>query len=92
MRKLILIVIMSGYQLSAFSLGDKSILPASNDAITGTARSLNQLTPEEVEKERMGPQEMQEKIYQEDLKREREQEEKRKKKEKEDSTFSDEQF
>ncbi len=87
-KKYILIVVMSGFQMSAFPLGDKSVLPASNDAITGTARSLNQLTPEEVEKERIGPQEMQEKIYQEDLKRE----ERQKKKENENPIFSDEQF
>lgn len=88
MKKYILIIVLSGFHLSAYSLGDKSVLPASNDAITGTARSLNQLTPEEVEKERIGPQEMQEKIYQEDLKRE----EKQRKKENENPIFSDEQF
>ena len=90
MKEILLILNIIGFSISAFALGDSSILPASTDAITGTARSINQLTPEEVEKERLGPQEMQEKIYQEDLKREREQEEKQRRKE--ESTSSDEPF
>lgn len=88
MKQIIMILSIFSITGPAFSLGDGSILPASTDAITGTARTINQLTPEEVEKERLSPQEMQEKIYQEDLKREKEREEKQRKKER--STSSDE--
>ena len=31
----------------SFALGDKSVLPASSDAMTGTVRALNQVQPEE---------------------------------------------
>lgn len=90
--KIIIIGFCIIFSNQTHALGDNSILPASTDAITGTARSINQLTPDESEKERMGPQEMQEKIYQEDLKREQEQLEKQRMKEKKDSTFSGEPF
>lgn len=67
----------------SFALGDKSVLPASSDAMTGTVRALNQVQPEEeVEKEEaeeepevLGPQDVQEKQYQEDQRREKKKEE-----------------
>lgn len=67
----------------SFALGDKSVLPASSDAMTGTVRALNQVQPEEeVEKEEaeeepevLGLQDVQEKQYQEDQRREKRKEE-----------------
>ncbi len=86
MKRIIIGLSIIFFHYSAYPLGDSSILPASTDALTGTARSINQLTPEEIEKERIGPQEMQEKIYQEDLKREKEREEKLRRKESQSPT------
>lgn len=68
-------------QAPSFALGDKSVLPASSDAMTNTVRALNQVHPEEVEEEIereqaeeeqavLGTQDVQEKQYQEDQRRE----------------------
>lgn len=70
----------------SFALGDKSVLPSSPDAMTGTVRALNQVQPEgieealeeeksEVEPEVLGTQDVQERQYQIDQSREKRQEE-----------------
>lgn len=77
--KIFIIILSLFFALSvpAYALGDKSVLPATSDAMTGTVRALNQVQPEEGEKDEPVPlesQDVQEKQYQEDQRREKRQE------------------
>lgn len=80
MKSLVLIILVC-MTAGALGLGDRSPLPASSESLSGTASTLNQVTPEEVEREDIRhPQDIQEWQYQQDLKREKEKEQAVKKK------------
>ncbi len=87
MKLIILILsLVFAQTVPSLALGDKSLLPSSPDAMTGTVRALNQVRPEgieedlkeekvEEEQEILGTQDVQERQYQVDQRREKRQEE-----------------
>lgn len=87
MKTSLFYIILASIPLQAQALGDTSRLPIAPESMTESVETLNQVSHErketEKDKEEMrqeeeaypGPQEMQEKIYLEDLKLEKEREE-----------------
>lgn len=87
MKTSLFYIILAYIPLHAQALGDTSRLPVAPETMTETVETLNQVSHENTETERLkeemrkeeeeypGPQEMQERIYLEDLKLEKEREE-----------------
>ena len=75
-------LILTLFNLSVFAMGDTSIVPKNPDRMTGTVRRLNQVQREEIspppvyestQDRKFSTQDIQESLYQEDLKREKKQ-------------------